>query len=136
MYEAASAGLAAQAPELAALTWEQFTSPDDWWLIPDDSGSPYKAELVLRQGIDRTVKVNLWNAPDRCGDAAPKPHSHPWAFTTHILTGGYGENRYTLAGDQVDAQLGVTHLGAASTPSPTATITKSPRSTSQAARSA
>ncbi|MHA5054855.1 hypothetical protein [Streptomyces sp. SD15] len=57
------------------------------------------------------MKINLWNAPDRRGDTAPKPHSHPWAFTAHILTGGYNEDRYTLTGDHVHTQLDVTHLG-------------------------
>lgn len=100
-YAAAAAGMAAHAT-LGPLTWGQFTAPTGWWLVPDEAGDAYKAELVLREDAEATVKVNLWLLPDRrSGDGRPTPHSHPWGFSSQILTGGYSEIRYTIHDGQV-----------------------------------
>lgn len=94
LYEAAAAGLLTAAPDLAPLTWERFTAAPDWALIPDESGACYKAELTLVNTIEQTIRINQWFLPDLRGGQAPKPHNHPWAFTSHILAGGYSEDRY------------------------------------------
>ncbi|MFT2014575.1 hypothetical protein ACMA1D_01820 [Streptomyces sp. 796.1] len=100
-YELAAAGLTEHAPDLA-LSWERFTAPADWWLVPDKDGRLAKAELVLVEGAERTVKINLWHLPDlRSG--RPMPHSHPWSFRSHILAGGYAEDRYAATGGVVTA---------------------------------
>lgn len=109
MYEAAESGLALHAPDAPRLTWETFTAVDGWTLVPDDCGQGYKAEFVLRNDAERTLKINSWYLPDlRAGDK-PKPHSHPWDFYAFILMGGYTEDRYELDGDTVVTNLGVTH---------------------------
>ncbi|MFD0884878.1 hypothetical protein ACFQ08_09995 [Streptosporangium algeriense] len=115
MYETAAAGLATYAPELPALTWETFTDPAGWALVPhEETGLPYKAELTVREHPAGTLRrVNVWYGPDRRGGARPQPHSHPWPFEARILTGGYAEDRYALADDQVNATLGVIHASGA-----------------------
>ncbi|MEU9197738.1 hypothetical protein [Streptomyces hundungensis] len=95
LYEAAVKGLKEHAPE-ESLTWEAFTSPASWTLVPDPDSRGYKGELVLRREEDRTRKINLWFAPDLRDGATPKPHNHPWQFTSHVLAGGYTEQRYML----------------------------------------
>ncbi|MFI6688044.1 hypothetical protein [Streptomyces sp. NPDC050485] len=107
LYEAAVAGIAVHVPGHPLLSREQFTTPRAWWLVPDDHGIAYKAELVLRNDPARTIKINLWIRADRRGSEEPQPHNHPWAFTSHILTGGYTEDRYTLVGGQVRTETGV-----------------------------
>ncbi|MEU6355957.1 hypothetical protein ABZ896_42715 [Streptomyces sp. NPDC047072] len=77
MYEAAATALAAHDPALASLTWQQFVQPRRWWLVPDESGTAYKAELVLREAAATTTKINIWLRPDRRSDGRPRPHSHP-----------------------------------------------------------
>ncbi|MFB7630472.1 hypothetical protein ACFC0M_05915 [Streptomyces sp. NPDC056149] len=110
MFNAAEAGVAAHLPGLAALTWERFTVPADWTLVPDDRGAGYKAELVLLNTPERTAKINVWFAPDLRGGEDPTPHSHPWDFVAHVLLGGYNEDRYTLDGGSVRAERGVEHV--------------------------
>ncbi|MEV8395936.1 MULTISPECIES: hypothetical protein [unclassified Streptomyces] len=108
-YATAAAGIAAHAPDFAPLTWDTFVRPQGWWLVPDKDGQLSKAELVFREERDRTVKINIWYLPDLRG-AGPRPHSHPWDFSSQILTGGYSETRYTVHDGQVDvSELEHTH---------------------------
>ncbi|MEU7162228.1 hypothetical protein AB0A98_38305 [Streptomyces chrestomyceticus] len=110
MLEAAAAALPAHAPELGPLSWECFTAPANWWMVPDEAGDACKAELVLREDTEATVKVNLWLLPDRrAADGRPAPHSHPWDFRSWILLGGYDEDRYELSDGHVRADLAVAH---------------------------
>lgn len=109
MYKAAAAGIAEYAPELEPLTRERFTTPAEWALIPDECGVLVKAEMVLNRSREATRKINVWFAPDLRGGGQPQPHSHPWAFTSRILLGGYTEDRYSLAGDQVRTEYNVAH---------------------------
>ncbi|MFE7135431.1 hypothetical protein ACFVIM_31685 [Streptomyces sp. NPDC057638] len=110
-FGAAEAGVAARAPGLGALTWERFTTPRDWTLVPDECGRGYKAEFVLFSTRAATAKVNVWFAPDlrRGREPFPHPHSHPWAFDAHVLLGGYDEDRYTPDGGAIRAERGVEH---------------------------
>ncbi|MBY8887267.1 hypothetical protein K7472_20830 [Streptomyces sp. PTM05] len=117
LYETAAVGAAAYAADLAPLTWEQFISPMSWWLVPDGSGRLSKAELTLAEGRDRTVKFNVWYAPDLRGPGGvPCPHSHPWPFESKILLGGYTEDRYVLDGGQVRAETGRKHVQGTANP--------------------
>ncbi|MER5301358.1 hypothetical protein ABT039_18050 [Streptomyces lasiicapitis] len=110
LFGAAEAGTATHTPHLAPLTWETFTAPSGWTLVPDDCGNGYKAELVLLSIRTATVKINLWFAPDLRGDQQPAPHSHPWDFNAHVLLGGYSEDRYIPDGaGAVRADHGVEH---------------------------
>ncbi|WP_367132837.1 MULTISPECIES: hypothetical protein [Streptomyces] len=109
MFDAASAGVGKQIPGLAPLTWEQFTDPNGWTLVPDDRGDAYKAELVLLSRVESTIKINLWSLPDRRGGERARPHNHPWAFRSYVLLGGYDEDRYTLEGGRVVPELSVSH---------------------------
>lgn len=102
-FELVQLGLAQHAPDVT-LTWEQWTAPARWGLVPDEQTMrPYKAEFTLQDhgtvpsGLLR--RVNIWFEPDLRGDARPMPHSHPWPFTAHPLDGGYAETRYIRAGD-------------------------------------
>ncbi|WP_190824822.1 hypothetical protein [Saccharopolyspora pogona] len=116
MFAAAAEGLAAYAPELAPLSWEQFTASAGWAMIPDECSRLVKAEMVLSNSIEATRKLNVWFLPDLRGGAQPMPHSHPWRFTSRILVGGYTEDRYDIAGDQVRTEFNVTHeFGTANT---------------------
>ncbi|MFE3381669.1 hypothetical protein [Streptomyces anulatus] len=109
LYETAATGALAFTPDLA-LTWEKFIEPTSWWLIPDGTGRLSKAELTLLDTREHTVKINLWYAPDiRDANGRPAPHSHPWPFTSQILTGGYSEDRYTLSSTGIQANLGCEH---------------------------
>ncbi|WP_214103262.1 hypothetical protein [Acrocarpospora catenulata] len=101
-YESAAAGLAVHAPDVT-LTWEQWTDSARWGLVPDEETCrPYKAEFTLQEHPDLLRRVNLWYEPDLRGGGAPRPHSHPWPFTAHILSGGYTEHRYTLTGGDLE----------------------------------
>jgi len=70
LHGAAAEGLAVHAPAQSALTWEAFSDATRWWLVPspddDDAGVPlgYKAEFVVTQTADLTIKVNIWYRPD------------------------------------------------------------------------
>ncbi|MGV0095109.1 hypothetical protein [Streptomyces californicus] len=109
LYETAAAGTLAFAHDLT-LTWEEFIESASWWLIPDGTGRLSKAELILLDTRRRTVKINLWYAPDiRSASGQPAPHSHPWPFTSQILTGGYSEDRYIVDGTSIRANLGCEH---------------------------
>ncbi|MYV56465.1 hypothetical protein [Streptomyces sp. SID3212] len=110
LYDVVQAGVTAHAPALPPLTWQAFTQPDGWWLVPDRNGRISKAELTLREDRDRTVKINMWYAPDLRGpDGAPRPHSHPWQFESKILLGGYTEDRYTVHSGVVRTDMGTEH---------------------------
>ncbi|MEV0442979.1 hypothetical protein AB0I84_15700 [Streptomyces spectabilis] len=100
-YVAAATGIAARAPDLAPLAWEAFVRPLGWWLVPDTDGELSKAELILREDRDVTVKINLWFLSD-LRSTHPCPHSHPWTFSSQILAGGYSETRYSVDDGQVD----------------------------------
>ncbi|GHE14689.1 hypothetical protein [Streptomyces alanosinicus] len=100
LYEAAVNGLKEHAPE-ETLAWETFTSPESWTLVPDPDEQGYKGELVLRREDSHTRKINLWFAPDLRDGQSPKPHNHPWEFTSHVLSGAYTEQRYTLVDGKV-----------------------------------
>jgi hypothetical protein len=121
MYNVAAEGISTFAPDLPDLTWEKFTTPADWLLIPDDRGELSKAEVELMIGVDRTIKLNIWFRPDVRGGAKVIPHNHRWeSFTGHVLMGGYDEDRYwrshieSLSGRaDVHADLGITHAGPA-----------------------
>lgn len=94
LYTAAAVGIAEHLPELDPLKWETFTGPE-WWLVPDEqTGEAYKAELTLAKTETRTVKVNLWFAPDLRDGRGPKPHNHPWDFHSMILGASYAESRW------------------------------------------
>src|SRR6266536_3253646 len=70
LFAAAAEGLATHAPDLPALTWAEFTDPRRWWLVPgpdnDADGNPlaYKAEFVVIQNGEVTIKINIWYRPD------------------------------------------------------------------------
>lgn len=118
MFELAAQAIQTHAPDLAPLTFSRFTSASDWWMIPDDDGNGYKAELTLRNDRDKTIRINNWYLPDLRGGQESRPHSHPWPFTAMIISGGYTEDRYEVSPGQgiiiageppVRAQLGVEH---------------------------
>lgn len=111
MFERTAQAVADHAPHLEPLLWERFADPAGWTFVPDDDGRAYKAELVLLDTIPAALKANLWFLPDRRGGTAPAPHSHPWAFYSHVLMGGYREDRYRRTADgAVVAELDVDHL--------------------------
>lgn len=110
MYERARKGLAEHASE-EKLTWETFTDEYSWLLIPAPDGTGYKAELVLRQEEALTIKVNLWMSPDLRAGGTPRPHSHPWKFTAHVLMGGYTEQRYEALNGKVHAETQIHRAG-------------------------
>jgi hypothetical protein len=118
MYEAAADGLAEFAPDLTPLTWEAFTAPTGWLLIPDDQGRISKAEMILTCSAERTVKVNVWFRPDVRGGQKVIPHNHRFdEFTGHVVLGGYTDDQYrrTRVYDNghadIEAMLAVTHAG-------------------------
>jgi len=111
LYAAAADGLATHAPDQPALTWEAATDPARWWLVPspddDDQGAPlpYKAEYVVTQTLDLTVKVNIWHRPDLRRGETSRPHNHPWdVMEAHPVLGGYEDMHWhrTAAGLLVD----------------------------------
>lgn len=114
MYELAAAGIAEHAPDLDRLTWERFTDPHDWLLIPDLDGEISKAELTLKVVPDQTPvpgfvgdrKLNVWFRPDIRGGAEEQiPHNHRWSvFHSHLLRGAYSELRYRRA--SIDPETG------------------------------
>lgn len=118
MFDLAAAAIQTHAPDLPPLTFQRFTSATGWWMIPDDDGNGYKAELTLRNDREKTYRLNNWFLPDLRGGQQSRPHSHPWPFTARIISGGYAEDRYEAtrsitvsAGEPtVSAQLGVEHL--------------------------
>lgn len=112
LFDATVDGLARFAPD-ESLTWAEFTSEDRWLLVPDSDGVGYKAEAVLRREEGRTVKVNLWLAPDLRDGEESRPHNHPWEFTAHILAGGYTEQRYEVVDGQVVTETQVHAAGGA-----------------------
>ncbi|MFF4607905.1 hypothetical protein ACFY12_34855 [Streptomyces sp. NPDC001339] len=110
MYDKAVHGLIEHTPE-EKLTWESFTDEHSWLLIPGLDGAGYKAELVLRREKDRTIKINLWMAPDLRAGQTPAPHNHPWEFHAHILMGGYTEQRYQLVDGKVRTETQIHEAG-------------------------
>lgn len=108
-YGLAAAGIADHVPDLAPLTWAAFTSTA-WTLIPDEqTGEPYKAELTLVKNEGRTVRINLWLAPDLRDSRGPRPHSHPWDFVSRVLDGSYVESRWTPNGGSIHVEQDVEH---------------------------
>lgn len=103
MFELAHLALTEYVPEEAArFTWERFTDREGWVLVPDTEHPElpwYKAEFLVtaKNSFDRTMKLNIWQSPDLRRSGAPMPHSHPWEFTGHVLTGGYVESRYQVS---------------------------------------
>src|SRR5688572_4053597 len=99
MYELALDGLCQHAPDqVGTFTWERFIARESWVLVPDveHPDEPfYKAEFVIKQKAPylQTVKLNVWRSPDLRKDGAPMPHNHPWPFVSHVLLGGYEEDR-------------------------------------------
>lgn len=96
LYGVAAEGVLHHTPDLAPLTWETFTTPRRWWIIPDTDCLGYKAELTLHTDHARTIRLNRWYSPDLRGGQQPRPHSHPWPFDAWLLSGGYTEDRYEL----------------------------------------
>jgi hypothetical protein len=101
-FELAAAALSEHAPH-RALTWEAFTRPTNWWLVPDPGGKPYKAEFELIKTKQRTIKINIWFAPDLRRDGTPQPHNHPRDFNAFTIAGGYEESRFARRGSTVDS---------------------------------
>lgn len=102
MFALALDALGRYAPEqVEGFTWERFVTRENWRRIPDveHPDEPFfKAEFLIERNApyDRTLKLNVWRSPDLRRDGAPMPHSHPWPFTSHLLLGGYKEDRYTV----------------------------------------
>lgn len=101
IFGAAAECLAAHAPAHCALTWEAFTDPARWWLVPspddDDTGVPlaYKAEFVVVQTADLTIKINIWYRPDLRAGEISKPHTHPWlVMEAHPAMGAYEDEHW------------------------------------------
>lgn len=109
LYEAAAQGLADHTT-LQPLVWDDFTLATNWWLIPDTDGELSKAELTLINTPRITVRMNIWYRSDLRGDGRPMPHNHPWnTFTSHILRGGYDEDRYRRTPSGLHIDKDVTH---------------------------
>lgn len=109
MYDIACDGITQHAPDVGPLRWRTWIG-QDWTLIPDEqTGEAYKAELTLLKTATRTVRLNVWFAPDLRGGNAPKPHNHPWDFHSTILHGSYAEDRYDLRDGQVHHKADVEH---------------------------
>lgn len=104
LHELAAKSVADHVPDRPPLTWEEFTSPARWALIPDETtGRAYKAEHTLRDHPDGTLlRLTLWFAADLRRDGRPYPHSHPWPFTSKILAGGYRESLWTCTDGAVE----------------------------------
>lgn len=101
LFSAAAAGLAVHAPALRTPSWEEFVDPHGWWLVPgpddDDTGVPigYKAEFVVVQSLELTVKVNLWYRPDLRGGETSRPHTHPWeVMEAYPVLGAYEDEHW------------------------------------------
>ena len=60
----------------AELHYERMSGAFEKWHVP---------------GLDRPASFHRFTQPDR-GD----PHDHPWSFTTHILSGGYDEEVFSI----------------------------------------
>ncbi len=63
LYEVAAEGVLHHTPDRAPLTWETFTSPRRWWIIPDTDCLGYRAELTLHADRARTIRLNRWYRP-------------------------------------------------------------------------
>jgi hypothetical protein len=120
MYAAAADGLSAHAPAQPLLTWETFTDPMRWWLVPgpddDDTGVPigYKAEFTLIQTLEVTIKANVWYRPDLRSRETSEPHTHPWeVMEAHPVLGGYEDEHWhrTAAGGLVEKGTKLNVLG-------------------------
>lgn len=68
--------------------------------IPAPDGTTFKTELTLYKAPDDTIKLTFWHAPD----PRTTPHTHPWAFTSYIMKGGYVEERYDMEGNLLDTR--------------------------------
>jgi hypothetical protein len=113
LFGAAAEGLAAHAPGQPTLTWETFVDPSRWWLVPgpddDDDGVPlgYKAEFVVTQTLDLTIKINIWYSPDLRSAETSKPHTHPWeVMEAHPALGGYEDQHWHRSASGLLVQKG------------------------------
>lgn len=114
MYAAVNDALHRYAPgHTADLSWERFINRVSRRLVPDVNRPElpfYKAELDVFRHPQwfRKLQVNVWTAPNLRRDGAPMPHNHPWEeFESHVLMGGYTEDRYERfggAGVEVEAR--------------------------------
>jgi len=72
----------------ATLTEREWTN---WSIIPNRMGSPYKMERRRAGATPGSLeRFTVWVA--RGSD--PRPHNHPWSFTSRVLSGGFLEWRY------------------------------------------
>lgn len=113
LFGAAREGLAAHAPEQPALTWDTFVDPPRWWLVAgpddDDAGVPigYKAEFVVTQTLDLTIKINIWYRPDLRSRETSKPHTHPWEIMeAHPVLGAYEDEHWHRSASGLLVQQG------------------------------
>ncbi|MEO6082775.1 MAG: hypothetical protein ABIQ18_06680 [Umezawaea sp.] len=113
LFDAAGEGLAVHAPDQPALTWDTFANPVRWWLVPspddDDAGVPLgcKAEFVLTQTTDLTIKINIWYRPDLRSRETAKPHTHPWeVMEAHPVLGGYEDEHWHRSASGVPVRRG------------------------------
>jgi hypothetical protein len=109
MYEAAAHIVREHVPHRAdRLTWEFFTTRENWLLYPEAKhpGEPfYKAELIIVDEPPWTelVKASVWQRPENRKWA----HGHPWPFWTHVGLGGLVEDRHRIGpGGVVISDLG------------------------------
>ena len=73
-----------------ALVAGQFEAPP--FVVPNAKGDTFKIEQVVSRSPERTEKLVWWFGPDD----DRHPHSHPWAFDSTILAGGYTSIAYWL----------------------------------------
>lgn len=73
--------------------------------LPDSTGRVHRTVLTLERSPERTVKIHWWHLPDE------RPHSHPWAFRSEILAGGYTETRYWVREGVVEKEERVYRKG-------------------------
>lgn len=113
LFGAAAAGLAAHVSGQPPLTWEAFADPLRWYLVPgpddDDAGVPigYKAEFVVMQTLDLTVKINIWYSPDLRSAETSKPHTHPWeVMEAYPVLGAYEDQHWHRSASGVLVQKG------------------------------
>ncbi|WP_169542001.1 DUF3558 domain-containing protein [Nocardia jiangxiensis] len=101
IFAAAAAALATHAPDRPPLMWEIFADATRWWLIPrlydDSAGVPlaYKAEFILLETLDLTIKINVWFLPDLRDRESSRPHTHPWeVFEAYPVLGAYEDENW------------------------------------------
>lgn len=88
-----------------ALVAGHFEAPP--FVVPNSKGEAFKIEQVVERSPERTVKLVWWFLPDEDRD----PRSHPWPFTSEILSGGYTSRTYWLDGGVVRSEDRVVRAG-------------------------